>query len=135
MDSPNTQSANGTKVLVIEDELFISELYVRALTAAGYDTKVILDGQEALKEAQTNAYDIILLDLMLPNLTGNEVLHKLRDKQFTPELKAKVIVTTNLELAQENRSAIEAQADGYIVKAEVTPKELVKFLDQLKLNS
>lgn len=135
MDSPNTQSANGTKVLVIEDELFISELYVRALTASGYDTKVVLDGQEALKEAQTNAYDIILLDLMLPNLTGNEVLHKLRDKQFTPELKAKVIVTTNLELAQENRSAIEAQADGYIVKAEVTPKELVKFLDQLKLNS
>jgi DNA-binding response OmpR family regulator len=134
MDPNNTPQGNGKKVLIIEDERFISELYIRALTKAGYDVNVVIDGEDALKEAQTNAYDIILLDIMLPNLTGTEILRRLRDVRETPDLKAKVIITTNLELAEEGRAAIEAQADGYIVKAEVTPKELAVFLDQLQLN-
>lgn len=125
---------NGKKVLIIEDEQFISELYVRALAKAGYEVKVIIDGEQALTEAKTNAYDIILLDIMLPNLTGTEILKRLRDVQETPDLKARVIITTNLEFADSERAAIESQADGYIVKAEVTPKELAGFLDQLQLS-
>ena len=109
--------SNGKKVLIVEDERFISELYIRALTKAGYDVTVSFDGEDALKKAQSNAYDIILLDIMLPNLTGTQILHRLRDTSETPALKAKIIVTTNLELAEEGRAAIEAQADGYIVKA------------------
>lgn len=120
---------------MVEDEPFISELYVRALKAEGYEVKVTPNGDQALKDAQTNAFDIILLDIMVPNMTGTEILRRLRDSQLTPQLKAKIIVTTNLELSDEGRSAIESQADGYIVKAEVTPKELVKFLGQLQLNS
>lgn len=135
MDTTNPTKPTDRKVLVIEDEQFIGELYVRALKAGGYGVKVTLDGEQALKDAQTNDYDIILLDIMLPNLTGTEILRNLRDKQITPALKAKVIVTTNLELSDEGRAAIESQADGYIVKAEITPKELVKFLDQLQLNT
>lgn len=133
MDNNPTPS-NNTRVLIIEDEPFISELYIRALTKAGYDVTVIVDGQEALQAAQTDSYDVILLDIMLPNLTGTEILHRLRDVRETPNLHAKIIVTTNLELAEEGRAAIEAQADGYIVKAEITPKELVTFLDQLRLD-
>lgn len=134
MDNTQTNN-NGKKILLIEDEQFISDLYVRALAAAGYETKVVVDGQEALAEAQTNSYDIILLDIMLPNLTGTEILQHLRDIKQTPQLKARVIITTNLEMSEEDRAAIEAHADGYIVKAEVTPKELVKFLDQLQLSN
>jgi DNA-binding response OmpR family regulator len=129
-----TNPSNGKTVLIIEDEPFISELYIRSLAKSGYTVKVVVDGQEALSEAQTNNYDIILLDIMLPNLTGTEILHRLRDVRETPNLKAKIIVTTNLELDEQGRAAIEAQADGYIVKAEITPKELVGFLDQLQLN-
>ena len=125
---------NGKKILIIEDEQFISELYVRALVKDGYDVKVCVDGQVGLKEAQTDAYDIILLDIMLPNLTGTEILRRLRDPAETPHLRAKVIITTNLELDEENRLAMESHADGYIVKAEVTPKELATFLDQLQLS-
>lgn len=131
----NTTPTNGKRVLIIEDEPFISELYIRALSKSGYDATVIMDGQEALVAAQSNAYDVILLDIMLPNLTGTEILHRLRDVRETPNLHAKIIVTTNLELAEEGRAAIEAQADGYIVKAEITPKELVTFLDQLQLHA
>lgn len=124
---------NGKRILIIEDEQFISELYVRSLTKAGYEVRVIVDGEEALTEAKANTYDIILLDIMLPNMTGTEILKRLRNVQETPNLKAKIIITTNLEMDEQHRAAIESHADGYIVKAEVTPKELVTFLDQLQL--
>lgn len=120
------------KVLCIEDEHFISELYVRALTKAGYEVKVVVDGAEGLKEAQTDQYDIILLDIMVPSISGTDILKILRDPAQTPHLKAQVIITTNLEQREEVREAIERQADGYIIKAELTPKELVTVLDKLK---
>jgi CheY-like chemotaxis protein len=119
------------KVLCIEDEHFIGELYERALTKAGYQMTLQVDGAEGLRLAQTNEYDIILLDLMVPNVTGIEILRALRDPAQTPELKAKIIITTNLEQRDDVRADIEKQADGYIVKAEITPHELVGVLDKL----
>lgn len=125
---PSTQAK---KVLCIEDEHFISELYNRALTKAGYNVTVELDGKSGLELAQTNAFDIILLDLMLPTITGIEILRTLRDPAKTPTLKSKIIITTNLEQRDDVRADIEKQADGYIVKANVTPRELAEFLTQL----
>jgi DNA-binding response OmpR family regulator len=119
------------KVLCIEDEHFISELYARALTKAGYRVDVQLDGQKGLAAAQTDQYDIILLDLMIPNITGIEVLRTLRDPKKTPKMHAKIIITTNLEQRDDVRADIEKQADGYLVKAEITPHELVDFLTHL----
>lgn len=126
-----TSPASGKKVLCIEDEYFISELYERALARAGYQVHTIVDGPAGLQEAKTNQYDIILLDIMLPNMSGLEILHELRDPAQTPELKAKIIVTTNLDQGEDGRRAVENKADGYIVKAEITPKQLVEFLQQL----
>lgn len=126
------QKTDKKKLLCIEDEYFISELYTRALTKAGYEVTVELDGAKGLELAQTNQYDIILLDLMLPTMTGEEVLKILRDPAQTPELKAKIIISTNLEQRDDVRQSIERQADGYIVKANVTPRELVAFLAKIK---
>jgi len=127
-----TNSARAAKtVLCIEDEHFIGELYQRALTRAGYEATIIMDGKEGLAAAQTDKYDIILLDLMIPTITGIDVLRDLRDPKKTPKLHGKIIITTNLEQRDEVRSDIEKQADGYLVKAEITPHELVAFLDQL----
>lgn len=122
----------AVKILCIEDEHFIGELYTRALTRAGYDTKIVIDGIQGLKEAQTDQYDIILLDLMVPNMTGTEILQRLRDQQQTPYLKAKIIVTTNLEQKEETRQQVERLADGYLIKAEVTPKQLVEILKTVR---
>lgn len=122
----------GRRVLCIEDEHFISELYERALHKAGYDVTTIIDGAEGLKAAQTDRFDIILLDLMVPTMTGIEVLRILRDPKQTPKLRAKIIITTNLEQRDEVRADIEARADGYLVKADVTPRELAEFLGHLK---
>lgn len=126
------EPATGRKVLCIEDERFITELYVRALTKAGYQVEAIADGAEALKAAQTNQYDIILLDLMIPTITGIEILRILRDPARVPQVKAKIIITTNLEQRDDVRADIEKQADGYLVKAELTPHELVDFLNTIK---
>lgn len=122
----------GRKVLIIEDEHFIGELYTRALTKAGYHVDVIGDGSEALKAAQTNKYDIILLDLMIPSVTGIEILRILRDPAKKPPIKAKIIITTNLEQREDVKTDIEHQADGYLVKAELTPHELADFLNTVK---
>jgi len=130
---PNTDTAPTTrrKVLVIEDEHFISELYVRALTRAGYEVVPEVDGQKGLELAKTDQFDIILLDLMIPTITGIEVLRHLRGPGSTP-LKAKIVITTNLEQRDEIRADIESQADAYLVKAEITPRELVEFLNTIK---
>ncbi len=124
--------ATGRSVLCIEDERFISELYTRALNKAGYTVTVEADGNKALAAAQTNQYDIILLDLMVPNLTGIEILRALRDPARVPPLKSKIIITTNLEQREDVRADIEKQADGYLVKAELTPNELAAFVDTIK---
>lgn len=120
------------KILCIEDELFIGELYSRALRKAGHEITVELDGKKGLELARTNQFDIILLDLMIPTMTGIEVLRELRDKTKTPDLKAKIIITTNLEQRDEVKADIESQADGYVVKANITPRELVELLDSIE---
>ena len=130
-DQPVAQ--NGKHVLCIEDEGFISELYARALTRGGYAVDFVTDGQKGLEMAQTDQYDVILLDLMLPTIDGIQILRTLRDPAKTPPLKAKIIVITNLEQRDEVRTDIEHQADGYIIKAEITPRELREVLDNLKL--
>ncbi|HSW66539.1 MAG TPA: response regulator [Bacillota bacterium] len=125
------QNPPGRQVLIVEDEHFISELYVRALTRAGYNVTVEVDGQRGMELAKTNQFDIILLDLMIPTITGIDVLRTLRGPGVAP-LKAKIVITTNLEQREEVRADIEKQADAYLVKAEITPRELVAFLDTIK---
>ena len=130
VDPKQPNPPTGRKVLCIEDEFFISELYSRALSRAGYDVEVVVDGLKGLSMAMTDAYDMILLDIMVPNMTGIEILRHLREEK--PDLRAKIVITTNLDQGKENRAEIEKHADGYIIKAEVTPRQLVEFLDSVK---
>lgn len=127
-----TISAEPIRVLCVEDEEFIGELYKRALNREGYDVDVIADGAEGLEKAKSNLYDIVLLDIMIPGMLGMDVLTELR--KVTPKLKAKIIITTNLEQNDEARQAVESMADAYIIKAEITPRQLVEFLNKLDLN-
>lgn len=117
------------RLLCIEDEPFIGELYARALEKAGYEVDVIADGMLGFTKAKSDVYDIILLDIMIPQLLGIDLLAQLRKEK--PELKAKIIIATNLEQDAKTRAAIESAADAYIIKAEMTPKQLVEFLSQM----
>ena len=130
---PNPPSARTKRILVVEDEHFISELYTRALTRAGYEVTTVIDGIDGLKEAQTNNYDIIMLDIMIPNLLGTDILKRLRDPRQIPPIRSKIIMSTNLDQGEVGRAETEKLADGYIIKADVTPKELVAYLAKIKL--
>jgi DNA-binding response OmpR family regulator len=129
---PQPQTPAGKRVLCVEDEHFIGELYARALSKAGYLVTVKYDGIEGLNEAKTNTYDIILLDIMVPNMKGTDILETLRKDM--PDLRAKVIITTNLDQGEEGRAQFEKLADGYLIKSDLTPKEVVTFLENLKPN-
>ena len=117
------------QVLCIEDEPFISDLYKRALNKAGFKVDIIAEGEAGLAAIRSDRYDIVLLDIMIPQMLGVDVLHELKEERG--KLKAKIVICTNLEQDEKTRNAIEAEADGYIIKAEITPRELVEILKQM----
>lgn len=118
-------------VLCIEDDRFIGEMYVRSLKRAGYTVDWVVDGNEGLLAARDKNYDLILLDIMLPERRGSEILQALRGKQdLIP--KSKVIVLTNFEQDDESRMAMQANADAYLIKAEITPRKLIDVIKKLE---
>ena len=119
-------------ILSIEDEQFISELYARALTKAGYEVTVEHDGKAGLELAQSNKFDIVLLDMLLPSMHGADILKALRDPDQTPQLHSKIIIMTNFEERKEVRDDIEKLADAYLIKVDITPNQLVEFLSHIK---
>lgn len=122
--------AGSKTILCIEDDHFISELYARALRKAGYEVEIVMSGKEGLEKAIANHYDIILLDIMTPDLTGVEVLEFLRGKgDKIPD--SYIVITTNLDQDDETRATVEKMADGYLIKAEITPTILVDILGKL----
>lgn len=121
-----------SKILCIEDDHFIADIYVRSLKKAGHDVTVIANGSEALAAAKQEVFDIILLDLMLPDKSGVEILEELRGKDNKALPHTKIIITTNFEEQAEDRAKLESMADGYLIKADVTPSMLVELIDQIE---
>lgn len=118
-------------ILVIEDDRFIGEMYVRSLKKAGYDVDWMVGGNDGLIAARNKEYDLILLDVMLPERRGNEILSALRSSKGDLIPKSKVIVLTNFEQDDESRMAMEHNADAYLIKAEITPKKLLDVITEL----
>jgi DNA-binding response OmpR family regulator len=116
------------KILIVEDDRFISEMYARSLKSAGYDVEEVVTGPEGYEKARTGDYAFILLDLMIPDKTGVEVLEDLRgaDGKGLPE--SKIIIMTNFEQDDATRQSMEKLADGYLIKAEITPHRMVEVV-------
>ncbi|MFZ2126328.1 MAG: response regulator [Candidatus Microsaccharimonas sp.] len=118
-------------ILVIEDDRFIGEMYVRSLKKAGYTVDWMVDGNDGLIAARNKPFDLILLDVMLPERRGTEILEALRGGAEDLIPHSKVIVLTNFEQDDESRLAMEKRADGYLIKAEITPSKLLAVIQQL----
>jgi DNA-binding response OmpR family regulator len=118
-------------ILCIEDDRFIGEMYVRSLHKAGYDVDWMVDGNDGLVAARNKPYDLILLDVMLPERRGTEILQTLRGngQDFIPNTK--VIVMTNFDQDEESRAAMQANVDAYLIKADITPKKLLSVIEKL----
>lgn len=121
-----------TSVLVIEDDRFIGEMYVRSLKNNGYAVDWVTTGREGFAAASIRAYDLILLDIMLPEQTGIEVLSALRKSPKGDLIsKSRIIILTNYDQDDESREAMEAEADGYLIKADITPRKLLDIIAQM----
>ncbi|MEI6054174.1 MAG: response regulator [Candidatus Saccharibacteria bacterium] len=119
------------KILCIEDDRFIGEMYVRSLKKAGYEVDWMVDGNDGLVAARNKVYDFILLDIMLPQRRGNEILEALRNGKQDLVPDSKIIVLTNFEQDEESKYVMEKNADAYLIKAEITPKKLISVIQQL----
>lgn len=123
--------AGSKTVLFIEDDKPISEMYARVLQNAGYDVHFAYDGAEGLTKANEHHYDLILLDIMMPNKTGIEVLHELRGPDGHGHPTTKIVILTNLAQDKTSQEALKSQADGYIIKADILPSQLVDIVNKL----
>lgn len=111
-------------ILLVEDDEFLRDLVVRKLDEAGFDVAVAKDGEAALKAAGTRIPDLILLDLVLPGMSGFELIAKLREDEATAKIP--FIVLSNSAEVQSKRESQEMGAEGYLVKAQSTPPEIVE---------
>jgi two-component system response regulator QseB len=118
-------------VLCVEDDRFIGEMYVRSLKKAGYSVDWVVDGNDGLITARNKPYDLILLDVMLPERRGTEILSALRGGAEDLIPNTKVIVLTNFEQDDKSRTEMQKHADAYLIKAEITPKKLIEVIHQL----
>jgi DNA-binding response OmpR family regulator len=119
-------------ILIVEDDRFIGEMYVRSLQKAGYTVDWMVDGNDGLIAARNKPYDLILLDIMLPERRGNDILKALRGGAEDLIPNTKIIVLTNFEQDDESRMAMERNVDAYLIKADITPRKLMTIIDQLK---
>ena len=119
------------KILCVEDDRFIGEMYVRSLRKAGYEVDWVVDGNDGLVSARTNKYDLILLDIMLPEKRGQEIIKSLRGGKEDLIPNTRIIILTNFEQDEESREEMQKHADAYLIKAEITPRRLIEIIEKL----
>jgi len=117
------------KVLLVEDDNNLREIYEARLTAEGYEIITAQNGEEALSAAKQNKPDLVISDVMMPRISGFEMLDILRN---TDELKnTKVIMLTALGQAEDRNRADNLGADKYLVKSQVTLEDIVNAAKEL----
>ena len=116
----------GLKILIVEDEKPISDIIAFNLKREGWDTVQAFDGKEGLEKALSESFDIILLDIMLPEMDGFEVLSKIREKSEVP-----VIMVTAREEERDKIFGLERGADDYVTK----PFSIAELMARIKANT
>ena len=112
------------KILVVDDDLYIRELYQEVLQNAGYDADTAVDGQDAIDKLKQTPYDLILLDLIMPNIDGVGVLNEII--QNPPPVKSgPIILLSNLGSELRDNKAMRDRIKDFIVKADITPDQLI----------
>lgn len=132
MEEQNSQTGNK-KILVVEDEPDAREIFLDILNGAGFETDGAGDGEEALKLMENKAYDLVLLDIVMPVKDGIQTLTEI--KKFPGKYGAmKVVMLTNIGGDLAIDKAMKLGADGYMLKSDTEPADLItivkKYLEQ-----
>ncbi|MDP2637960.1 MAG: response regulator [Candidatus Levybacteria bacterium] len=122
------------RILVVEDDLFLRELYTDILSAEGYRVESAQDGEEALQKIKAGGYSLILLDIIMPKVDGLEVMKQVQNSPPQTPNKC-VIFLTNLDKDEEIKTALKL-GNGYLIKSQITPGNLIEkvkgYLEQYK---
>lgn len=118
------------KVLLVEDDFFMKELYERTLELQGFEVNAVSDGQEAIDNYLQIQPDVVILDIMLPNVSGIEVLRYIRSQNSqTP-----VVMVSNLNTQESMQEASNLGATDYWVKADKTPSDIAEGVNHFLIN-
>ena len=119
-----SENKMARKILVIEDDRFISDVYIAKLLKEGFETILVGDGEAALKKAVEEKPDLVLLDIFMPKIGGIDVLRVLKEKDETRNIP--VIMLTNATEEEYVGSAMRMGAKDYLIKSNFTPEEIVQ---------
>jgi two-component system alkaline phosphatase synthesis response regulator PhoP len=116
------------KILIVEDDRFLRELYHDIISKEGYQVDTAEDGEEAFEKMRKGSWDLVLLDIVLPKMDGIEIMKKLQiDPPATPNKS--IVFLTNLDKDQKIKEAMQ-YGNGYLIKSQLTPGD---FINEVKL--
>ena len=113
----------STKIAIIEDDQAISQMYRMKFEADGFDVSLADNGRSGVDLVKSFMPDMVLLDLQMPEMTGNEALAHIRAQPWGAKIP--VIILTNLGIEESPKELKELGIHSYIVKAELTPSQVV----------
>jgi two-component system, OmpR family, alkaline phosphatase synthesis response regulator PhoP len=116
------------KIVIVEDDAMLAEIYQTSLQTEGFICHVAHDGVAALGVIQEQIPDLVLLDLMIPQISGDEVLHQMRESDWGKHIK--VIIATNISESEAPDGLSKYGFERYLVKANTGPAELVQIIKQ-----
>lgn len=116
------------KIAIIEDDVAISQMYRIKFEAEGYQVETAENGLLGLELIEKMQPDIVLLDLMMPEMTGAEMLQKLRKTEFGKVLK--VIILTNMGEQEAPEIIKTLNISAFIVKADMTPRQVAELVKE-----
>jgi len=116
-------------ILIVEDDESISNMYQTKMKQLGLNILAAADGARGLEEAKKQKPDLIILDVILPQLDGFSILEELKKGKETAKIP--VLMLTNLSTTEDQEKANKLGANGYIVKANITPAELSETVKKI----
>ena len=125
-----TGKQNKTKILIIEDDVFITDMYQAKFKIAGFEVARAENGAKGIKAIQEDKPDIIMLDIVMPQIDGFEVLKVIKKDPKTKDIP--IILLTNLRQRENIEGGLKLGADDYIVKAHFTPDEVVEKVEKVE---
>lgn len=125
MEQPTSESPSKPHVLVVEDEPVMNELVAEILRFHGFEARGVANGEEALEACRQSVPDAVLLDIMLPGISGYEVCHQLKCARQTNLVP--VVMLTALDRRDDQVRGIRVGADAYVTKP-FDPEKLIATL-------
>jgi CheY-like chemotaxis protein len=117
------------KILIVEDEEILRDAYTKILSHEGYSVTNASDGKKALQKLKTESYDLILLDIVMPEMNGLEFLQQAKIMKINPQTK--VIAFSNLSDHQKLEAMLKLGVSRNILKSSLSPKELASTVRAL----